>query len=271
MALRVGYLEPKAPVVVDEEQLRSVVAELCPDASKEDRETEITSYAGIMRFDRIPNLHTAAATEYLEGLSGLLNEKLSPATEVTPARILESALRYQQRAESSRASAASATLGGAAPDSGDEAELPTFKVLHDVKEKEGGSPARRALTPEFEARAAPPHRGASPCGASAVGTGGAGPRLSRATPLPHRPRGGAAPAFAARGGGGRRLAPRGSAADEMRLSPPTAGEPAVPPRGGRRRMRRTSSAPALAPPSALPPSDHLAAPPWRRCRHPVRS
>ena len=224
MALCVRYLEPKAPVVVDEEQLRSVVAELCPDASKEDRETEITSYAGIMRFDRIPNLHTAAATEYLEGLSGLLNEKLSPATEVTPARILESALRYQQRAESSRASAASATLGGAAPDSGDEAELPTFKVLHDVKEKEGGSPARRALTPEFEARAAPPHRGASPCGAHAVGAGGAGPSSSRATPLPPPPparrtpprvrrRAAAAAAAAASHPGD------AAAADEMRCEP----------------------------------------------------
>ena len=104
MALRVGYLEPKPPVVVDEEQLRSVVEELCPDASKEDRETEISWYVGLMDFQRIPNLHTAAATAYLEGLSGLLNEQLSPATEVTPALILESALRYQERAESSRAS-----------------------------------------------------------------------------------------------------------------------------------------------------------------------
>ena len=97
MALRVGYLEPKPPVVVDEEQLRSVVEELCPDASKENREVWINSYAGLMDFQRIPNLHTAAATNYLEGLSKMLNRKLAPAIEVTPALILESALRYQER------------------------------------------------------------------------------------------------------------------------------------------------------------------------------
>ena len=98
MALRIRQLAPKPPVTVDVEQLRSVATELCPDASTETREVWIEQYSRMMNFQRLPNLHTAAATEYLEGLAKMLNEKLSPATEVTPERILASALRYQERA-----------------------------------------------------------------------------------------------------------------------------------------------------------------------------